>query len=74
VAASSVRTHAGSKLNPGAPGDLVGVGRAAPREGETANARGRQGLGTVAADEIGGVSRSDVPEEYRDQVGRYFQP
>jgi len=50
------------------------MGRTAGRPGETANTQGSGALGTVAPDEVGGVERSDVPEEYREQVGRYFQP
>jgi hypothetical protein len=52
----------------------VVMGRSAGRPGETANVVGQGALGRAAAGEIGGVERSDVPEEYRDQVGRYFQP
>jgi hypothetical protein len=54
------------------PGTVTG--RAPARVGETANVRGTGALGTVGPDEIGGVSHSDVPEEYREQVGRYFEP
>jgi hypothetical protein len=41
---------------------------------ETANTRGTGALGAVSAEEIGGVSQSDVPEAYREQVGSYFRP
>jgi hypothetical protein len=50
------------------------LGRAPARAGETANQRGTGALGKVAPKEVGGVQRSEVPQEYREQVGRYFQP
>jgi len=31
-------------------------------------------LGAAGPGEVSGVNRSDVPEEYREQVGRYFEP
>jgi hypothetical protein len=31
-------------------------------------------LGSVAPGEIGAVEQSEVPEEYREHVGRYFEP
>jgi hypothetical protein len=52
----------------------VVMGRAAGRAGETANLQGEGALGQVAPQEVNGVERSDVPEEYREQVGRYFNP
>ncbi len=42
--------------------------------GGTANVRGSGELRTVGPTEIDGVDRSDVPEEYREQVRQYFQP
>ena len=44
------------------------------KAGGTANQRGTGDLKSVAPSEIDGVDRSDVPEEYREQVGRYFAP
>ncbi|WP_269749857.1 hypothetical protein [Polyangium fumosum] len=38
--------------------------------GQRADGRARAGGGG----ELGAIERSDVPEEYREQVGRYFQP
>ena len=52
----------------------VATGRTAGRAGDTANIRGSGALGDVGPSELGGVERSDVPEEYREQVGRYFSP
>ena len=58
--------------------DRLGEARpsaALPREpGETANQVGSGALGAVGPAEVGGMERSDVPEEYREQVGRYFSP
>ena len=44
------------------------------RAGETANQAGTGALGAAGPDQVGGVEHSEVPEEYREQVGRYFQP
>jgi hypothetical protein len=48
------------------------LGRAPARVGETANERGSGALGSVGRTEIGAVEGTDIPEEYREQVGRYF--
>lgn len=50
------------------------LGRAPARAGDTANQRGTGSLGSVAQGEIGAVEQSEVPEEYREHVGRYFEP
>lgn len=50
------------------------LGRAPARPGDTANQRGSGSLGSVAPAEIGAVEQSEVPEEYREHVGRYFEP
>lgn len=46
----------------------------AGKAGGTANARGTGDLRAVGPGEVDGVERSDVPEEYREQVRQYFQP
>ncbi len=74
IAGSSFRAHASATLGSGAPLPESTVGRAPSAPGETANRKGQGALGKVGPDEIGAVSHSDVPEEYREQVGRYFQP
>lgn len=74
VDAGDLRSRAGARLNPGAPMPGVVLGRTQGRPGETANKQGTGALGNVGAQEIEGVTRGDVPEEYREQVGRYFQP
>jgi hypothetical protein len=50
------------------------MGRTSARPGETANVQGTGALGAAGPNEVGAIERSDVPEEYREQVGRYFQP
>jgi hypothetical protein len=69
-----VKARASGPINkaPSMPG--VTLGRTTGRAGETANVQGKGALGQAAAGELGAVERSDVPEEYREQVGRYFQP
>ncbi|HMY15198.1 MAG TPA: hypothetical protein PKA58_02665 [Polyangium sp.] len=69
-----VKARATGPINkaPSMPG--VTLGRTTGRAGETANVQGTGALGNAAAGELGAVERSDVPEEYREQVGRYFQP
>jgi hypothetical protein len=74
VDAKDFRARADSDVNAGTPMPGVNMGRTRARPGETANAQGTGALGAVGPDEVNGVSRSDVPEEYREQVGRYFQP
>lgn len=69
-----VKARASGPINkaPSMPG--VTLGRTTGKAGETANIQGTGALGQAAAGELGAVERSDVPEEYREQVGRYFQP
>lgn len=72
--AKGLRAKAGAKLNPGAPMQGSTLGRAPSRPGETANQAGTGALGQAGPSELGGVEGAEVPEEYREQVGRYFQP
>lgn len=74
VAGGDLRARAGAKMNGGAPNAGVTIGRSTGREGETANVQGNGGIGRAAPGEVSGVEKSDVPEEYREHVGRYFQP
>lgn len=69
-----MRAKATAKINPGAPMQGSTLGRAPARAGETANQAGTGALGQAGPAELGGVEGSEVPEEYREQVGRYFQP
>jgi hypothetical protein len=74
VDAAELRARAAGRWRGGAPPGGISVGRAAGRAGETANVQGSGALGTVGPGEVHGVDRAAVPEEYREQVGRYFQP
>lgn len=74
VEGPGVKSRADSKVNAGRPNPGITLGRTRGRAGETANIKGQGALGDAAASEIGGVDRSVVPEEYREQLGRYFQP
>ena len=74
VTGKGLRAKARTRLLPGAPMHGSSLGRAPARAGETANQAGTGVLGQVGPDEVSGVQRSEVPEEYREQVGRYFQP
>ena len=74
IEGNGVEARASTKINKGKPMPGVVLGRSAGKAGETANIAGSGALGAAARAEIGGVERSDVPEEYREQVGRYFQP
>ena len=69
-----VKARADAKVNKGRPMPGITLGRTQGRPGETAKEKGTGALGDAAASEIGGVDRSVVPEEYREQLGRYFQP
>jgi hypothetical protein len=74
IEGGDLRAHANAKINKGKPMPGMVMGRSAGRAGDTANIAGEGGLGNAGPGEIGGIERSDVPEEYREQVGRYFQP
>ncbi len=74
IEGGDLRAHASAKINKGKPMPGMVMGRSAGRAGDTANLVGEGGLGNAGPGEIGGIERSDVPEEYREQVGRYFQP
>ena len=52
------------------------LGRAPARAGQTANelGLGSASLGEAQKTEVGAVDHADIPEEYREQVGRYFEP
>ncbi len=74
VDGTELRARAGGKINPAAPMPGVVAGRGQARIGETANVRGSGVLGEVGPGELGGVERSEIPQEYREHVGRYFSP
>ncbi len=70
----ALRSKAGAQLLPGASMHGATLGRTPARAGETANQLGSGSLGSVGPTEIGAVEGTDIPEEYREQVGRYFEP
>jgi hypothetical protein len=72
--AKSLKARANADVRDGTTLPITKTGRTGSRPGETANRAGKAALGQVSAEEVDGVSRSDVPEEYREQVGRYFEP
>lgn len=76
IAAKELRSKAEARLSAGAPMHGATLGRAPARPGETANqlGLGRESLGEAQKTEVGAVDRADIPEEYREQVGRYFEP
>ncbi len=69
-----LRSKTEGHLLPGAPMHRATLGRAPGRPGETANQVGTGELGSVGPTEVGAVEGADIPEEYREQVGRYFEP
>jgi hypothetical protein len=69
-----LRSKATTQILPGAPMHAATQGRAPARTGETANQLGTGTLGKVGPAEVGAVEGADIPEEYREQVGRYFEP
>jgi len=73
VPGSELRSHTKTPMNQGAPMPGMVTGRAPGQAGGTANKRGTGALGIVGPDEVGALERGEVPEEYREQVGRYFQ-
>jgi hypothetical protein len=74
IDAPELRSKADVKRSGSGPMHAATLGRAPARPGDTANQRGTGSLGSVAPTEIGAVEQSEVPEEYREHVGRYFEP
>lgn len=74
VESPELRSKADVKRSGVGPMHAATLGRAPARPGDTANQRGSGSLGSVAPTEIGAVEQSEVPEEYREHVGRYFEP
>jgi hypothetical protein len=74
VTGGELRSKANVQRSGNGPMHSATLGRAPARPGDTANQRGTGSLGSVAPAEIGAVEQSEVPEEYREHVGRYFEP
>ncbi len=74
LTAPELRAKAEARRSGVGPMHAATLGRAPARPGDTANQRGTGSLGSIAPGEIGAVEQSEVPEEYREHVGRYFEP
>jgi hypothetical protein len=74
LTAEELRSRAKTKVHKGAPNKGITIGRTAGKSGDSANVKGTGELGKVGPGEVKGVDKSEVPEEYREHVGRYFQP
>lgn len=74
IAGKELRSKANAHWSAGAPMRGATLGRAPARAGETANQLGTGTLGQARQTEVGAVDHADIPEEYREQVGRYFEP
>jgi hypothetical protein len=74
IVGKELRSKAEAHVQAGAPMHAATLGRAPARAGETANQLGTGSLGSAQQTEVGAVDHSDIPEEYREQVGRYFEP
>jgi hypothetical protein len=74
VDGNELRARADARWLPGAPLAARSLGRAPGRAGETANQVGVGNLSSRASSEVSAVERGDIPEEYREHVGRYFEP
>jgi hypothetical protein len=74
VSAEELRARAHAQLLPGAPLATRSLGRTQGRAGEVANQVGTGSLSSRAAAEVSAVEGADIPEEYREHVGRYFEP
>jgi hypothetical protein len=74
ITAESLRAKTRARMNPGAPMQGTSLGRAPAVPGETAIRAGPGAIGSAGPTEIGAVDRAEIPEEYREQVGRYFSP
>jgi len=74
VPADELRARAQGRIDERVPMSRVEMGRGAAKAGETANVQGTGALREVGESEVSAVERSEIPEEYREQVGRYFQP
>lgn len=76
IATKELRSKAEARLQAGAPMHGATLGRAPAQAGQTANqlGLGSASLGEAQKTEVGAVDHADIPEEYREQVGRYFEP
>jgi hypothetical protein len=74
VSGDELRALARPRLDPKLPLQGAAVGRTSARPGETALTPQGAPLPGVSAEQLRGVEHSNIPEEYREQVSRYFAP
>jgi hypothetical protein len=74
VKTDPLRSKANARIDGRAPLLDATQGRAPARPGEVANEVGTGAIGRVAPSDLSAVEGREVPEEYREQVGRYFEP
>ncbi|MFO7179069.1 MAG: hypothetical protein DIU78_010250 [Pseudomonadota bacterium] len=74
VPGDELRARADATLLPGTPLGTSALGRAPAEVGAQARQPSLGALGTARARELSGMEGSDVPEDYREHVGRYFEP
>jgi hypothetical protein len=74
LAGDTLKSRAHGSLDHAAPMRPGATTFVPGRAGGTADARGTGDLRSVAPAEIEGIDKSDVPEEYREQVRQYFTP
>jgi hypothetical protein len=74
IDAPELRAKAETRVLPGVTLGARGFGRAPGKSGERASDVGSGAIGAARPDAIGAIEGSDVPEEYREHVGRYFEP
>ena len=74
VKGDELRSRAQAKVNAKAPTAGITIGRTAGREGDLAGVQGNGAIGKANPSDVSGVDANEVPEEYREQVGRYFTP
>jgi hypothetical protein len=74
VDAPELRALAQPRLAKDVPLRGATQGRSPARPGESAHTPLGSDLSGVTADELRGVEHSNIPEEYREQVSRYFAP
>lgn len=74
VDSPELRAKAQARVLPGVPLGAKGFGRAPAQSGERASQPSASDVGAARAGAIGAVEGSDVPEDYREHVGRYFEP
>lgn len=74
IPSDELQARAQGHVDRNVPMSRVEMGRGAAKAGETANVQGTGVLGEIGPSEVSAIERSEIPEEYREQVGRYFQP